>query len=293
MSSVVVRSIEPSPVTGQVLSYPCLYADTTQRPASRPYRLTLTAYPDLERLTLTRACAPFRVHACAVSERRERDAQWRARDNERRSVTRARQAVEDLVICNRLSCLITPTLGGGAGSDAEVRAIARGFLSRRTGGRWFREWMGEAYIGVAGVSDGDESCHVHFAVRRSPAREVLERLRLSWTEHLSRSCGVKAPTTSSGLWRVDVALPAEWQTPATLGAYLARHISPSSGPGRRYLAPQGMARPVREVHTVWLTDAEAWEMAAARGQVRRITDSLTGRSLGLTVESPLSPTHLN
>lgn len=271
-----------------VANYPSKYADTTRHTAlSLPFLVSTAHYPDdHDRLTLTRArtkatsrppFCPLGVAHCAFDPKRV----TRSLDNARRSSLRARSNVVDLARCNSLDHLVTLTAGPYFSSRSEALDAFSAYLADRHFGQWFRARLG-GYVVVAEPFAG-EGWHLHVAVHGRIAPEALTRLKESWTRFLASVLSIPAPSTGR-LWRVNVAPPRGWHTPATLGAYLSKRLDTSGRGERSYRCAQDMARAIKESVVAFLTVAAARSIVAVFGPLRRIVDRYLGVILGWTSE---------
>lgn len=268
--------------------FPCQGADTSRHHgAPRPFRLSATHYFDeRDRLTITRArqrgCSstrpvfcPLGVERCAFDPKRV----GRLIENARRSEDRARSSVIELARCNRLDHLLTLTAGAHLRSRGDALDAVSAFLASRRHGRWFAAHIGP-YVAVAEPFSAD-GWHIHMGIDRPLSPPVLLRLKESWTRFLALECGVAAPSEDR-VWRVNVARPRSYNSPMTLGAYLAKRIEAPSKGKKSYRCARDMARALKQSVVALLTAVGARSLVEAFGRPRRIVHSRSGAVLGWT-----------
>lgn len=276
----------------EVTSYPRQDADTSRHHvASRPFRVSTVHYPDdRDRLTVTRARTHARTDAgakatfcpCGFTECAfDPERIFRHVANSQRAIARAKDTVVELARCNSLDHLVTLTAGPHFAGRMEALGALSAFLADRRHGRWFAAHVG-SYVSVAGPSSAG-GWHLHVGIRGRLDAVVLLRLKESWTRFLASAYDIPAPE-GGGHWRVNVSAPRGRCSPASLGAYLAKHIDSAAKGQKSYRRALGMARAVRESVVVLMTPAVARGIVAVFGRPERIVHPRTGAVLGWTTE---------
>lgn len=271
-------------------AYPCQNADTSRQDAVRHrYRISVAVYPDgAERVTVTRAdpaavsapqtFCPLGSVECPFDPRRL----CRKAESARRSARRVRARLDEIARCNSLDHLITLTAGSHFTSRSHAMSAFSAFLADRRHGRWLRALVGGYIVVAEPFTLPAGGWHVHVAIAGRLSAAALHRLRTSWTAFLLAVYGIPAPMIGR-FWRVHVSAPRSWHSPATLAAYLGKHLGAPHEGQKSYRYAIGMASASSTVCVAELTSTQARELIASYGTPERICHPRTGAVLGWTV----------
>jgi len=213
-------------------------------------------------------------------------------DKLRASVRRSQSQVRDITRASGLRYLLTVTAGKQFSTRSEALDAFSGYLHDPKYGRWFAQLLDHAYVVVAEPFRDGGGWHLHAAIPGFIPHSCLVMFKVTWTEYLTDRLGIPAPSTSGGLWRVEVKPPPPRSSSRSLGRYLAKyvgkHFADAYSGERRYRAGSGCKRPTRSKTLVLATNADMWLSLVELGHVEMIFGP-GDRLLGWSVESHAPP----